>query len=88
MDFSDAVRGLKQGHMIKRESWERGALVVIALGVSSPLLAAMAKNPNEIEGLPETEEPCAFYRTVDDVKVWSPSTADMLAEDWEVVELD
>lgn len=88
MDFSDAMKELKNGHMIKRKSWPRGSFVVIALKVRTSVLKSLSSDPSRLGDLQDSDEPRALYQSSGVIQVWAPSTKDMLAEDWDVIELD
>lgn len=95
-DFGNALRGLKAGHRITRSAWATGAdsqwlalscdgtRQVPAAGFWSPHNRALA----EKLGGNATVLPCITLKTREGAVQmgWTPTQADMLAEDWVVLE--
>jgi hypothetical protein len=96
LDFGEAIRALKDGHRVAREGWY-GCGMWLALsgplgGKRIPAGAFWSKRNAEyaaqtIDGLANVL-PCITMKTVaGDIQMgWLASQADMLAEDWFVIE--
>lgn len=89
-DFGEALRLLKQGKKVSRKGWNgKGQFVVYQKGYPNGI--PCNKQTAEAWGINEGDlfrcEPYLQIRTADGSHaMWSPSTSDCLAEDWEVVE--
>lgn len=89
-DFGEALRLLKQGKKVARKGWNgKGQFVVYQKGYPNGI--PCNKQTAEAWGMNEGDlfrcEPYLQIRTADGSHaMWSPSTSDCLAEDWEVVE--
>lgn len=82
MDFGDAVRAMKKGHLIQREGWNGKGLHVYleehfdkVMGYDGSLSHTRNYKPVMV-----------LYNGNDNHQPgWVPSTADTLAEDWRIV---
>jgi hypothetical protein len=89
-DFGYALRLLKEGKKVARKGWNgKGQFVVYQKGYPNGI--PCNKQTAEAWGMKEGDlfrcEPYLQIRTADGSHaMWSPSTSDCLAEDWEVVE--
>lgn len=89
-DFGEALKLLKQGKKVARKGWNgKGQFVVYQKGYPNGI--PCNKQTAEAWGMKEGDlfrcEPYLQIRTADGSHaMWSPSTSDCLAEDWEVVE--
>lgn len=89
-DFGWAIHQLKKGHKVSRRGWNgRGMFAVYQKGY--PQGIPCNKQTAEAWGLNEGDlfkvRPYLQLKTAQgDHAMWNPSTSDVLAEDWEVVE--
>ena len=84
MDFGDAIKLLKQGKRVQREGWN-GKNQYIELATSISYMNADEKIINaEHEAI--GNKAIAFVGTSGIQLGWLASQADMLAEDWKIVE--
>jgi len=86
-DFSWALRRLKNGDRVAREGWsEKGMFLFLVPG------SEFKVNRPPLLGIYEEGTPIKYHAHIDmktangDVTPWQPSQADMLSEDWEIVE--
>ena len=87
-DFKYALQALKNGHRVVREGWTEIYYVTLLPGYPEGILA----NENNqrahciAEGAMLTYEPYFQAMGVNNkISVWQPTTADILATDWEVI---
>lgn len=86
MDFSAALKQLKQGEKIHRSGWNgSGQWVVLQKGYPDGI--AINANTSHATGLPMGEvhvfRPYLMLQAADGSFVpWTPSTSDVLADDW------
>ena len=85
MDFGKAKDLAKQGKRIARKGWNGANMFAYYVGA-----AAYPAKMDAIKGVFENDmvpyRPYFALKTAqNDVAVWSPSTSDALADDWEVV---
>lgn len=84
MDFGDAIKLLKQGKRVKREGWN-GKNQYIELATKISYINANKEIINaEHEAI--GNKAIAFVGTSGVQLGWLASQADMLAEDWNIVE--
>lgn len=87
MDFSAALRLIKNGNRLRRAGWNgKGMFIFLVPGstfkVSRPPLLGIYAEGTEIRYHPHIDT-----RTVDGAIVpWLASQADLLTEDWEIAE--
>lgn len=86
MDFSDALRALKEGRRATRKGWNgKGMYVVLQKGYPDGI--PINRNTSEATGIPEGTE-CRFLPyfmmwTADGSFVpWFASPTDLIEEDW------
>lgn len=95
MDFGQALKHLKDGHKVARAGWNgKGMFIYLVNGtkVFYENLRGEAAKHLEVSN-PTNSGKTAIINSHIDMKAtdgsivvgWSPSQADMLAEDWEVV---
>lgn len=90
MDFSEALRALKDGHAVARAGWNgKGMFVVLQKGYPDGI--AINANTAEATGIPEGTvcrfRPYLMMKTVDDEFVpWGATQSDLLATDWSAAE--
>lgn len=86
MDFSAALKQLRQGERIHRRNWNAtGQWVVLQKGYPEGI--AINANTAEATGLPEGEvhvfRPYMMLHTADgSFAPWQPTGSDVLADDW------
>ena len=86
VNFSDALNGLKFGWRMTRDGWNgKGLFVFLVPGsqfkVSRPPLLGIYPEGTEINYNPHID-----IRTADgSISTWTPTNADILAEDWTVL---
>lgn len=90
MDFSAALREIKDGSRLARSGWN-GADQFVVLQKGYPDGIAINANTAEATGIPQGTKcifrPYLMLRTADGSFVpWAPSVSDVLAEDWATVE--
>lgn len=84
MDFGDAIRELKQGRAVARDGWNgKNMHLYLEEDLSFTIGAGVFKGHRRIL------EPCVVMFTAQGKHQpgWLASQADMLAEDWRVVDL-
>lgn len=88
MDFSDALDFIKKGARLRRAGWNGKGMFVFLVNGSNfkvnrePLLSILG------EGTEVTYQPHIDISHPDgSISVWQPSTGDVMAEDWEIVQL-
>ena len=89
MDFSDALRALKDHKKVMRKGWgwnNRKMFVYLVDGgqyrVQMPAVREYADNHNSV-----TYEPYLALKNIfNTINTWTPSSSDLLATDWEVIE--
>ena len=89
MDFSDALKKLKEGKKVCRSGWN-GKGMWLALQKGYPDGTPCNKNSSEAYGIPEGDIikvlPYIAMKTADNCFVpWLASQTDVLANDWEVI---
>ena len=87
LDFGDALRALKTGSRVAREGWNGKGMFVYYV----PPAAYLAQSKAAIAFFGEhAHVPYAAYMALkgveDTVSVWVPSSNDVLAEDWFILE--
>lgn len=84
-DFSKALELLKKGFLLTREGW--GAVIAYQPGYPDgiPCNENTAKAWNLEEGTLFRCQPYLQKREGDRFYMWSPTTEDLLAEDWVIV---
>ena len=93
VNFSVALTALKSGLRIARAGWN-GKGMWVALSPGNPALPAdkfwspHGRAHAELMGGAARVQPSIIMKTADDsIQMgWSPTTSDVLAEDWEIVE--
>ena len=84
MDFGEAIKSLKQGKRVQREGWN-GKNQYIELAINISYINANHETINaEHEAI--GNKAIAFVGTSGVQLGWLASQADMLAEDWRIVE--
>lgn len=94
LDFGFALKALKNGIKIARSGWNgKGMWLSLSCDGSRQVAAEKFWSPHNAEfarqnGGTATVQPCITMKTADgSIQMgWSPSQADMLAEDWVIVE--
>ena len=83
MFFGEAVQSLKNGKKVARKNWKDGEYVVLADDISFHTDA----NIGDLQGKKCMTDDCLCFKTSDNIFQlgWSPTQADMLSEDWEIV---
>lgn len=89
MDFSEALRLIKQGGMLARNGWNASDQFVV-LQEGYPDGVPINENTANATGLPLGTTICfrpyLLLRTADGSFVpWAPTVSDVLAEDWELL---
>lgn len=84
IDFGDAIKLLKQGKRVKREGWN-GKSQYIELATNISYINAN-KEPINAEHTAIGNKAIAFVGTSGVQLGWLASQADMLAEDWRIVQ--
>jgi Protein of unknown function (DUF2829) len=86
MDFSEALKSLKEGKRLMRSGWNgKGMFVFLVAGSNfvvnrEPLLSILG------EGFEVTYQPHIDIKMNDGtISVWQPSMGDVMANDWAVV---
>ena len=86
VNFGQALEALKQGKRVARHGWNGKNMLVLLVAGSKfttnrePLLSALG------EGVEVEYRPHLDLRAADGtIGVWTPSTSDLLANDWYVV---
>lgn len=83
-DFGEALRCMKQGEKVARRGWNGKGMYVFIAGVST--FGTNAELP-EIGEEPEINEAVAMRTADKSICIgWLASQADMLAEDWQIVD--
>ena len=88
MDFGNAIHAMKNGKAVARKGWNRKGMFLYYVGPGnySPCTDIAKKLVNENGLVPYA--PYIAMKTVDGTVVpWLASQTDILAEDWEVVEI-
>lgn len=86
MDFSDALRALKGGEIIRRKEWAPDVGLILVPGST---ITVASDRPLGL-ALPElVGEPVEYRPHIDKVRrgwlePWSPTDSALLADDWEV----
>lgn len=83
MNFGEAIQALKNGQMVRRAGWNgKGMHLYLEGGFSMPVRGGVHS------GAVRKYEPviCMFTAQQKHQPGWLASQADMLAEDWEVVD--
>jgi hypothetical protein len=86
MNFGKAIEALKEGKKVARKGWNGvGMFVYYVKEASYPAMMDIIKGQFENDLVPY--RPYLALKTAqNDIATWSPSTSDVLAEDWEIVE--
>ena len=86
--FEEALRRLKQGERVRRQSWKNARFVFLVAGskfsVNRAPLNQFYPEGTEIEYRPHID----LVATDGTVGVWSIANVDALADDWEVVVIE
>jgi len=90
MNFGQALEAMKSGKKVARKGWN-GKGMFAFYQKAYPDGIPINKNTSEATGIPEgtvcSFRPYFMLKTAqDDFAHWVPSTSDILAEDWEVIE--
>jgi hypothetical protein len=88
LSFGGAVECLKLGKAVAREGWNgKGMFIYLVPGNAYPAQTGVAKQFwGDTSMVPYS--PYIAMKAVDGmVDTWSPSVRDVLAEDWEVIEI-
>lgn len=84
MDFGEALKKLKKGYKVKRKGWNgKNQYIQLASGISYTTMDGEIVN---CEHSDIGNKAIAFVGTSGIQMGWLASQADMLSEDWEVVE--
>lgn len=85
MDFSDALRAIKTGHLVRRAGWNGKGMFVFLVAGSTFVVNRAPLNRIFPEGAEVTYQGHIDMKTADGTIVpWLASQTDVLAEDWEV----
>lgn len=85
MNFGQALEALKEGQKITRKGWNgQGMFAYYVPPASYPAQTEAAKKTFG-DSVPYRAY-LALKTAQNDIATWNPSTSDVLAEDWEVVE--
>lgn len=85
MTFGGALLALKDGMRITRKGWNgQGMYAFLVPAASYPPATQVMKDEFKGEDVPYRAY-LALKTAQGDIATWSPSTSDVLAEDWEVV---
>lgn len=88
MDFSQALKEVKQGNAIQRRGWnDKGMFVYLVPGNSYPVNTEIAQTFFGKDALVPYEPYFALKNVTDTVSTWVPSVNDCLADDWEILQL-
>ena len=84
--FGSAIEALKQGYKVARSGWNGAGMFAYYIPESVyPAITDIAK-----QTFPDGNVPYRAYLALktaqNDIATWSPSTSDVLAEDWTTVE--
>lgn len=88
VDFSDALRYLKEGKRLRRKGWNGAGMFIFLVGGSNfvtnrePLLSILGEG-KEVTYRPHID----MYDAEQKVVPWLCSQTDMMADDWEIVEI-
>lgn len=86
LGFDDALHLLKEGKRLRRSIWKNVKFIFYVAGsrftVNRAPLDRFFKENTEVEYNPHIDM-CSFESTI---SVWTASTGDILAHDWEIVE--
>lgn len=86
MNFGQAIESVKKGNKIARKGWNgKGMFVYFVPAASYPPATDIMKESFGGENVPYRAY-LALKTAQNDVATWNPSTSDVLAEDWMVVE--
>ena len=93
MNFSKALEGLKNGNKVARSGWNGKNQYVVAQSQATTTDASKIWNPHnkahaeKIGGKINVAPYCTLKTAQDTLAMgWTPSTGDLFAEDWIVVE--
>lgn len=87
MNFSDALEQLKAGNRVARSGWNGKGMFAYLVGPNSYPVQTGAAKRHFGEGAMVPYQAYFALKTVDEtVSVWVPSTSDLLASDWYLVE--
>lgn len=78
MDFSDALRAMKDGQRVRRAFWRESASPVYDAGVAAIMLLTA---PSGV-----TVEQIVVIKPDGKVRVFASSQWDLLSDDWEIAE--
>lgn len=85
MDFSDALRAIKTGHLVRRAGWNGKGMFVFLVAGSTFTVNRAPLNRIFPEGAEVTYNSHINIKAADgSISTWAPSNGDTLAEDWEV----
>jgi hypothetical protein len=90
MDFSEALKAVKDGHRIKRSGWNGSEMFVVKQD-GYPNGVPINANTANVTGFPVGQVHVfrpylTMYTAQKDFVPWVASQTDLLAEDWEVLE--
>jgi hypothetical protein len=87
MNFGEAIIALKQGKKVARKGWNgKGMFLYLVSEGSYPVKMDAAKSIADENGKVKYGPYVALKAANGSVYPWNASQADMLSEDWEVVE--
>ena len=87
MNFGEAIIALKQGKKVARKGWNgKGMFLYLVSEGSYPVKMDAAKSIADENDNVKYGQYVALKAANDSVYPWNASQADMLSEDWEVVE--
>jgi hypothetical protein len=86
-DFGGALAALKDGHRVARVGWNGKGMFAYMVPPASYLVQTGAAKAHFGEGSLVPYNAYFALKGVDDtVSTWVPSSSDLLAEDWHVIE--
>lgn len=87
MNFQAALNALKDGQKIQRQRWktpEAEDYLYLVPANKYPAQTAIAKKQFGEDALVPYKAYIAMKTAENDVAVWSPTTTDILADDWQI----
>lgn len=89
MDFGVALSALKAGHKLARKGWNgRGLFVYLVKGGKYDAQMDCIKKLADENGKVEYEPYFAIWNGRGTINTWVPSVSDLLATDWQMVEIE